>query len=82
MNRGRGSVPKIEVEIRDEDHPHYRCRGHIVESDEGTIRVHTMFGKTMVRVELEDCKHGTEACFVEQKRGALHVWNLPGVSRG
>lgn len=68
---------RLDCEVRDKQHPHYRCRGYIVQSAEGTMTVYTLFGKRMVRVELDDCKHGTDACFVEQKPGALRFEDSP-----
>lgn len=62
---------KLRCEITAPDHPHAGCRGYIVISDEGTLNVVDILGKAGVRLELEDCRHGTEACYVTQARGSL-----------
>ena len=49
----------IRVFIKDKAHPHYGESGRLTG---GVIRV---LGEPMAHVQLEDCKHGTGACYVK-----------------
>lgn len=48
------------VRIVNRDHPHYRETGFL------TGEVVSLLGKPMARVTLEQCKHGTDACFISK----------------
>lgn len=51
---------KIRVRIIDGEHPHYPEHGYL------TGEVISLFGKPMAKVKLDNCMHGTDACFVSQ----------------
>jgi hypothetical protein len=57
------------VFICDPEHPHHGESGTL------TGEVISLFGTSMAKVQLQDCKHGTDACFVQpgqlrqEKRG-------------
>lgn len=53
------SLP-IRVFICDPDHPHYRESGVLT----GKIITMKFSGEQMAEVKLDDCKHGTDGCFV------------------
>ena len=48
------------VRITDTQHPHYPEQGRL------TGDVISLFGKQMLEVRLEACRHETEACFASQ----------------
>jgi hypothetical protein len=50
--------------ITNPKHPHSGETGEIIESEEGTITVHEVFGKRMMRLYLIDCPHLVESCMV------------------
>jgi hypothetical protein len=49
---------KIRVAICDRKHPHYPETGEL------TGEIISLFGKPMAKMALDNCKHGTDACFV------------------
>ena len=51
---------KIRVAICDPEHPHYPETGEL------TGEVISLFGEPMAKMALDDCKHGTDACFVSK----------------
>lgn len=65
----------IRVQIVAPNHPHAGEYGYIPVGDGGTIAVIEVCEGVpkMVRVELEDCPHGTDACFVEEGTGHLRI---------
>jgi hypothetical protein len=48
------------VRITKRDHPHYRETGKL------TGKIISVLGKPMAEVKLDDCRHGTDGCFVSQ----------------
>lgn len=48
------------VYVSDRKHPHYG------ESGELTGKIISVLGTSMAEVKLDDCKHGTDGCFVEK----------------
>jgi hypothetical protein len=49
---------KIRCRITNRDHPHFGEEGHF------TNEMIFVCGKTMVKVVLDNCVHGTDGCFV------------------
>lgn len=49
---------RIPVIISDKDHPHFNETGHL------TGEMIKLLGKPMAKVELDNCQHGTDACYV------------------
>lgn len=61
------------VRVSDPDHPHFGEAGVL------TGRVIRVIDEPMAEVRLEDCRHGTEGCFVKKgqitkERRALKEW--------
>lgn len=50
----------MRVHICDPDHPHYPESGTL------TGEVISLFGSPMAKMALDECKHGTDACFVKK----------------
>jgi hypothetical protein len=48
------------VRITKRDHPHYRETGFM------TGKVISLLGKSMAELKLENCRHGTDGCFVSK----------------
>lgn len=61
--------PSIRVRICDPKHPHYPESGWL------TGEMITVLGKPMALLRLDDCRHGTDGCYVgkgqvaEERRG-------------
>lgn len=64
------------------DHPHTGERGHITVVD-GKVTVERPLGGIlgkMVRVELENCVHGVDGCFISP--GQMRVLRQPKTAKG
>lgn len=61
------------VRISDPKHPHYPEHGRFT----GKI-IKTIWGTDMAEVALENCKHGTNGCFVS--RGQVSILQEPKVT--
>ncbi len=48
------------MRIIDPDHPHYRESGYL------TGKVISVLGTAMAEMRIENCRHGTEGCFIKQ----------------
>jgi hypothetical protein len=59
-----GRSTSLRVYICDPDHPHYGERGSL------SGEIISLFGTPMAKVDLEDCKHGTDGCFVQKHQVA------------
>jgi hypothetical protein len=51
---------RIPVTITDAEHPHYGERGWLT----GELITFKPTGEKMAKVELENCEHGSDGCFV------------------
>lgn len=48
------------MRVVDPQHPHYRESGYL------TGKVISLFGTAMAELRIEQCRHGTDGCFVSQ----------------
>jgi len=53
----------IYVQITDREHPHFREYGVLTGK---VIRMNFGRQQLMAEVKLDNCRHGTDACFVEK----------------
>lgn len=51
-------LTKARFRVSDPDHPHFGETGRL------TGECIRLFGKPMAKLQLENCQHGTDACFV------------------
>lgn len=58
--KGREIKDRIRVRICDETHPHYPETGVL------TGEMISLFGTPMAKLALDNCEHGTDACFVSK----------------
>lgn len=52
------------VKIIEPHHPHLGESAELTVSEEGTVTVHTIFGKDKFKVRLINCPHMVDSCFV------------------
>ena len=55
---------KKQFIIVEENHPHIGETCELTVSKEGTVSVHTIFGRKKCKVTLVNCRHGVDECFV------------------
>lgn len=52
------AMKRLRVRVVDRKHPHFDESGKL------TGEVVTLFGEPMAKLALDNCRHGTDACFV------------------
>jgi len=55
---------KQKIKIIEDGHPHHGEFAELTVSEEGTVQYHEIFGKKKVKVDLINCPHMVDSCFV------------------